>query len=198
MKKIRNSLPFSSIFYILKSIFLSNKFIIYIGIRNFRTRRFDNLENCCANARIVKHGKCHSYSGFSSDLFLFWNRVQIRVWHTKKKLTSVHCPNGIAPEHRRKIKTEEKAKVVASVWGAEIVQFLAVLEVLPRSIYERNGWIHPTFASLSLNPSSMLRGLGVSVVHDADPKQIKHNIFKYIFKSLQIFFLSALDHRQQK
>ena len=93
---------------------------------------------------------------------------------------------------------EAKAKVVASVWGAEIVQFLAVLEVLPRSIYERNGWIHPTFASLSLNPSSMLRGLGVSVVHDADPKQIKHNIFKYIFKSLQIVFLSALDHRQQK
>ena len=80
MKKIRNSLPFSSIFYILKRNFLSNKFIIYIGIRNFRTRRFDNLENCCVNARIVKHGKCHRYSGFSGDLFLFWNWVQIRVW----------------------------------------------------------------------------------------------------------------------
>ena len=28
-------------------------------------------------------------------------------------------------EHRIRIKTEEKAKVVASVWGAEFTQFLA-------------------------------------------------------------------------
>ena len=63
----------------------------------------------------------------------------------KKKLTSVHCPNGIAPEHRRKIKTEEKAKVVASVWGAEIVQFLAALAVLPRSIWKN--WMNSPFLS---------------------------------------------------
>ena len=30
--------------------------------------------------------------------------------------------------------TEAKAKVVASVWGAEFVQILAALAVLPRSI----------------------------------------------------------------
>ena len=33
--------------------------------------------------------------------------------------------------HRRRIKTEEKAKVVASVWGEECIQFFAVLAVLP-------------------------------------------------------------------
>ena len=33
--------------------------------------------------------------------------------------------------HRRRIMTEEKAKVVSSVWGEEFVQFLAALVVLP-------------------------------------------------------------------
>ena len=28
--------------------------------------------------------------------------------------------------HRRRMKTEEKAKVVAAVWGIEFIQFLAV------------------------------------------------------------------------
>ena len=36
--------------------------------------------------------------------------------------------------HRRRIKTEEKAKVVASVWKDEFIQFLATLAVLPRMI----------------------------------------------------------------
>ena len=35
---------------------------------------------------------------------------------------------------RRRIKTEEKAKVVNSVWGEEFIQFLAVLAILPRTI----------------------------------------------------------------
>ena len=35
------------------------------------------------------------------------------------------------PTHRKRIKTEEKAKVVASVWGEEFIQFLAALAVLP-------------------------------------------------------------------
>ena len=37
------------------------------------------------------------------------------------------------PIHRR-IQTEEKAKVVASVCGEEFIQFLAALAVLPRMI----------------------------------------------------------------
>ena len=32
--------------------------------------------------------------------------------------------------HRRRIKTEEKAKVVAVVWGTEVIQFLASLASL--------------------------------------------------------------------
>ena len=30
-------------------------------------------------------------------------------------------------EHRKRIKTEEKAKVVAAVWGTEIIKFFATL-----------------------------------------------------------------------
>ena len=33
-------------------------------------------------------------------------------------------------QHRRRIKTEEKAKVIASVWREEFFQFLAALTVL--------------------------------------------------------------------
>ena len=36
--------------------------------------------------------------------------------------------------HRRRKETEGKAKVVASVWVAKFVQFLAALAVLSRSI----------------------------------------------------------------
>ena len=32
---------------------------------------------------------------------------------------------------------EDKAKVVASVWGEEFVQFLAALAVLPQSIWKK-------------------------------------------------------------
>ena len=32
--------------------------------------------------------------------------------------------------HRRRIKTEKKAKVVAAVWGTELIQFFAVLAIL--------------------------------------------------------------------
>ena len=39
------------------------------------------------------------------------------------------------PSHRRRIKSEEKAKVVRSVWGTEFIQFLAALAVLPRNIF---------------------------------------------------------------
>ena len=39
-------------------------------------------------------------------------------------------------QHRRRMGTEEKAKVVASVWGTEFVQFLATLAVLPRSMWK--------------------------------------------------------------
>ena len=41
---------------------------------------------------------------------------------------------------RRRIKAEEKAKVVASVWGEELIQFLATLAVLPRTILKNSSF----------------------------------------------------------
>ena len=35
------------------------------------------------------------------------------------------------------METEGKAKVVASVWGAKFVQFLAALAVLPRAVWKK-------------------------------------------------------------
>ena len=40
-------------------------------------------------------------------------------------------------DHRRRMEREAKAKVVASVWGAKFVQFLAALAVLPLSIWKK-------------------------------------------------------------
>ena len=38
----------------------------------------------------------------------------------------------------RRITTEEKAKVVAAGWGAEFIQFLAALAILPRTILKNS------------------------------------------------------------
>ena len=38
---------------------------------------------------------------------------------------------------RRRIKTEEKAKVVAAVWGTEFIQFLATLAIWHQDDEER-------------------------------------------------------------
>ena len=40
-------------------------------------------------------------------------------------------------DNGQRMGTEAQAKVVASVWGANFVQFLAVLAVLPRSIRKK-------------------------------------------------------------
>ena len=39
--------------------------------------------------------------------------------------------------HRRRIKTEEKAKVVAAVWGTELIQFLATLDIFYQDDFEK-------------------------------------------------------------
>ena len=40
-------------------------------------------------------------------------------------------------QNRRRMESEGKAKVVASVWGAKFVQYLAALAVFPRSIWKK-------------------------------------------------------------
>ena len=49
--------------------------------------------------------------------------------------------------HRRRMETEAKAKVVASVWGAEFIQFLAALAVLPIGRFIIKSWIHPILSN---------------------------------------------------
>ena len=38
--------------------------------------------------------------------------------------------------HRRRIYAEEKANVVAVVWGTELIQFLAALAIFPQDDFE--------------------------------------------------------------
>ena len=40
----------------------------------------------------------------------------------------------ICTGHRRRIKTEEEAKVVAAVWGTELIKFIAALAFFTRMI----------------------------------------------------------------
>ena len=49
-------------------------------------------------------------------------------------------------DHRRRINAEEKTKVVAAVWGAEFIYFLAALAIFCLGGFWRIGWIH-TFLS---------------------------------------------------
>ena len=46
------------------------------------------------------------------------------------------CTTVVSLIHRRRLKTKEKANVVASVWGEEFIQFLAALTIFPRTIFE--------------------------------------------------------------
>ena len=45
--------------------------------------------------------------------------------------------DSVQSPRRRRMEREAKAKVVASVWGAEFSQFLAALAVLPRLIWKK-------------------------------------------------------------
>ena len=51
---------------------------------------------------------------------------------------------AVGIRHRRSMETEAKTKVVASVWEAKFIKFLAALAVLPRSI--RNKRLSSSFS----------------------------------------------------
>ena len=42
----------------------------------------------------------------------------------------------MAEMHRRRMKTEEKAKVVATVWGMEFIQLLVALDIVHQDNFE--------------------------------------------------------------
>ena len=68
--------------------------------------------------------------------FMFWQNPKL-----SNSLSILHT----STYHRRRIDTEGKAKVVAPVWGAEFVQFLAALAVLSWSIWKK--WLNSTVYS---------------------------------------------------
>ena len=45
-------------------------------------------------------------------------------------VSNIHHWWNVDASHKRRINTEEKAKVVAAVWGTELLQFLAVIAIL--------------------------------------------------------------------
>ena len=51
-------------------------------------------------------------------------------------MTDHEISRGLCESHRRRIKTEEKAKVVAYVGGEEFIQFPAALAILPMDDFE--------------------------------------------------------------
>ena len=69
----------------------------------------------------------------------------------------VVCPlcrsKQLPVQHRRRIKTEEKANVVAAVWGEEFIKFLAALAVLPRTFSFHPDVIHPIIQNLPMQNS---------------------------------------------
>ena len=65
------------------------------------------------------------------------------------------CTLLLTNSHRRRMETEEKSKVVASVWGADFIQFLAALAVLPRWIWKKR--ISSTFAFKSTKAKQRAR-----------------------------------------
>ena len=109
---------------------------------------------------------------------------------------SLSCP------HRRRIKTEEWAKVVASVYGEESIQFLAVLAVLHWTIwiigwiapvwFERKGWIHHILHNRPRQNSSAARNW-----INASPKT-EATTFAFSSVSVLILWEEGSDKRERK
>ena len=102
---------------------------------------------------------------------LYWQNGELYVQYTYSShkyptvqyissvfLNTANRSSGVgfimASSHWRRIRTEEKANFIASVWGEEfIIYFLAALAVLPRTIlntrwiapgwFKWKGWIYP-------------------------------------------------------
>ena len=53
-------------------------------------------------------------------------------------------------QHRRRIKTEEKARVVAAVWGTELIQFIAALTILHQDDWKKG--MNSSYSPGAINP----------------------------------------------
>ena len=81
--------------------------------------------------------------------------------------------------HRRRIELEDKAKVVASVWGAKFVQFLDSLAVLPRLIWKNR-----------MNLTFMLRFI--------TSWQINNYYYYYYYYILALYCPKSLTHSPEQ
>ena len=91
---------------------------------------------------------------FSSSINPSWvpdNHNSHLVW--REFIFGQSQKNSATFNHRRKVNTEEKAKEVAAVWGAEFFQFLAVLAVFLRTILKKRMNSSFSFKSSSCNSS---------------------------------------------
>ena len=88
-------------------------------IKNLVRRHFNVVAFAGEDFKMTGH-RVPMKMAESSILDSEFNSIKERYWH-------------------RRIKTEEIAKVVAAVWGEELIQFLAELavSVLPRTILNR-------------------------------------------------------------
>ena len=69
--------------------------------------------------------------GWLFGLVQVWYRLPAQLHHALWSPTPLR---QLQVSHRRRRKTKENATVVAAVWGAEFINFPAVLAVLPRTI----------------------------------------------------------------
>ena len=108
-----------------------------------------NMGNCNIVTRIYDSGKsvlvckrCHNILESLFKTSSLAKEVKYYYWYPCRL------------NHRRKIETEEKAKVVvAAAWGAESLHFFAALAILPQDDLKnrmnctrtmwRTGWMHP-------------------------------------------------------
>ena len=120
--------------YIPYTVFII--FFLFEAANNIEKRhtKQSNLGRCnCRNMPITNRMKLYMYK---SMLILYVNTTTelSDTFHTHKKTeVGIHT---VAVNHRRRIETEAKAKVVTSLWGTKFIQFLAALNVFPRLIWK--------------------------------------------------------------
>ena len=96
-------------------------------------------------------------------------------------------------QHRRRIKTEEKANVVTSVWGKEFIQFLAALAVLTRTIYNNRMNCNRMISKTRINSShssksskaEQLAWQGILIILPPIEKW-RHSVFLYDYQGATV------------
>ena len=90
--------------------------------------------------------------------------------------------------HRRRINTEEKAKVVAALWGAEFVQFLSALAVFTVKRFEEYDELQQDDLKKRMNSSDSsksslykINGAARNLIHSVPQTQVTTFAFASVF-----------------